>query len=245
MAINKKLLHFKTFANFNSQKLSANEENTSYTIGVDGAVTSGAPVVRYESICWIKDTKQMWTHGQLYDCSGGSSDVDFSEYLTAEEIAEIYATIESLDGKQDPLVSGTNIKTINNQSLLGSGNLTISPLTSIFYVSETSAATPIPMNIATVVTMVSTTSKTFTLATNSAVTNPAQLTTEQKWSLIFGISASLSSAPSITFNTGAIGTLYWANGTEPTFEVGKYYEVSFLNVGGVLLGVCGTFSASE
>ena len=29
------------------------------------------------------------------------------------------------DSKQDTLISGTNIKTINNQSLLGSGNITI------------------------------------------------------------------------------------------------------------------------
>jgi len=32
----------------------------------------------------------------------------------------------SLNAKQDSLISGTNIKTINNQSLLGSGNITIS-----------------------------------------------------------------------------------------------------------------------
>lgn len=32
-----------------------------------------------------------------------------------------------INGKQDTLVSGTNIKTINNQSLLGSGNITIDP----------------------------------------------------------------------------------------------------------------------
>ena len=30
-----------------------------------------------------------------------------------------------LNGKQDTLVSGTNIKTINNESLLGSGNIDI------------------------------------------------------------------------------------------------------------------------
>ena len=36
-----------------------------------------------------------------------------------------YATDEELSGKQDTLVSGTNIKTINNQSLLGSGNISI------------------------------------------------------------------------------------------------------------------------
>lgn len=33
---------------------------------------------------------------------------------------------QDISGKQDVLVSGTNIKTVNNQSLLGSGNLTIS-----------------------------------------------------------------------------------------------------------------------
>lgn len=33
---------------------------------------------------------------------------------------------EIIDEKQDNLVSGTNIKTVNNQSLLGSGNLTLS-----------------------------------------------------------------------------------------------------------------------
>ena len=32
---------------------------------------------------------------------------------------------ELVDNKQDNLVSGTNIKTINNQSLLGSGNIDI------------------------------------------------------------------------------------------------------------------------
>lgn len=32
----------------------------------------------------------------------------------------------ALSGKQDTLVSGTNIKTINNESILGSGNITIS-----------------------------------------------------------------------------------------------------------------------
>jgi hypothetical protein len=33
---------------------------------------------------------------------------------------------ELVDGKQDTLVSGTNIKTINNTSILGSGNIALS-----------------------------------------------------------------------------------------------------------------------
>lgn len=33
---------------------------------------------------------------------------------------------QDISGKQDTLVSGTNIKTINNTSILGSGNISIS-----------------------------------------------------------------------------------------------------------------------
>ena len=93
MAINKKLIHFKTFENFNSKKLSANEENTQYTIGIDGAVTDGEPDVKYQSICWIKDVQKIWTHSTIYNCAD--------------------------------LISGTNIKTINGESILGNGNIEI------------------------------------------------------------------------------------------------------------------------
>lgn len=92
MAITKKLIHFNQFSNFNTQKLSANRENTAYTIGVGGAVTTGEPYILYHSIVFIKDVLKIWTHGSLYDCGA----VDLSDYLTADEIAEVYATIESL-----------------------------------------------------------------------------------------------------------------------------------------------------
>lgn len=49
--------------------------------------------------------------------------IDLSGYAqTSAVTAEINAAVS---GKQDTLVSGTNIKTINNQSLLGSGNIDI------------------------------------------------------------------------------------------------------------------------
>jgi hypothetical protein len=63
MAINKKLIHFENFSNFNSKKLSANKENTKYTIGVNGTTQTGSPDILYQSIVYIKDTKQQWTHG--------------------------------------------------------------------------------------------------------------------------------------------------------------------------------------
>ena len=48
---------------------------------------------------------------------GTSGVVDLGTVITAHQ---------DISGKQDKLISGTNIKTINNQSLLGSGNIEIS-----------------------------------------------------------------------------------------------------------------------
>ena len=45
-------------------------------------------------------------------------------YITSDDLTG-YATTEQLNLKQDTLVSGTNIKTINGASILGSGNITI------------------------------------------------------------------------------------------------------------------------
>lgn len=49
--------------------------------------------------------------------------MDFNSKYKSSEIEEI---LDSVGGKQDKLVSGTNIKTINGASILGSGNITIS-----------------------------------------------------------------------------------------------------------------------
>ena len=41
------------------------------------------------------------------------------------DLGTVITSHQNISGKQDKLVSGTNIKTINNQSLLGSGNINI------------------------------------------------------------------------------------------------------------------------
>lgn len=46
-------------------------------------------------------------------------------YLTETAASETYATKQDMAGKQDTLVSGTNIKTINGNSILGEGNIEI------------------------------------------------------------------------------------------------------------------------
>ena len=59
---------------------------------------------------------------------GGVTDVEVDgTSVVSGGVAEI-----DLTGKQDTLVSGTNIKTINSQSLLGSGNITINTEDEIF-----------------------------------------------------------------------------------------------------------------
>lgn len=63
--------------------------------------------------------------------------VDGTEY-SAKYYAEQTATM--LDGKQDTLISGSNIKTVNSQSLLGSGNIDISATTSWGYITGTLSA---------------------------------------------------------------------------------------------------------
>ena len=53
------------------------------------------------------------------EISGGVSDEQ------AQEIAKIPTLETSLNNKQDTLVSGTNIKTVNSQSILGEGNIEV------------------------------------------------------------------------------------------------------------------------
>lgn len=91
MAINKKLIHFKNFSDFNSKKLSANENNTQYTLGINGAVTNGSPDILYQSICYIKDTKQQWTHGQLYD----GTNLNEAGFLAGEETSDQLDDVET------------------------------------------------------------------------------------------------------------------------------------------------------
>ena len=57
-----------------------------------------------------------------------------AKYVNNNGVSEMWLNIKNwvtsqLLGKQDTLVSGTTIKTVNNQSLLGSGNVSFTPPT--------------------------------------------------------------------------------------------------------------------
>lgn len=73
MAINKKLIHFKTFAAFKVELDAGNILET--------------------SIVWIKDKKQIYTHGEYYDCSS----------MSQEDMNKLEAII--LDGEGDKFLT--------------------------------------------------------------------------------------------------------------------------------------------
>lgn len=63
-----------------------------------------------------------------------------NSYLNKTGLQRFYNGIKTkISSKQDTLVSGTNIKTVNNQSLLGSGNITISGGSATFGYTKISA----------------------------------------------------------------------------------------------------------
>ena len=92
--IQHRYIHVENFEQFNTMKLSANAENTKYTIGLSEDVINGVPDVLYQSICWIKDIKKQWTHGQLY---GG--DNEFIERVTCNELRNLRNNAKLVPGK--------------------------------------------------------------------------------------------------------------------------------------------------
>jgi len=69
---------------------------------------------------------ELYTNGEIDTLLGNKSDIGHTHderYYTESEITSL------LSGKQNTLVSGTNIKTINGSSVLGSGDLAVTAVT--------------------------------------------------------------------------------------------------------------------
>lgn len=65
-------------------------------------------------------------NGSSITSSGTANIVTEGVYDASTNKIATMSDMPDITGKQDALVSGTNIKTINNQSILGSGNINIS-----------------------------------------------------------------------------------------------------------------------
>ena len=95
MAINKKLIHFNKKEDFEREVANGN--------------------ILDKSIVFIKDTKEIYTHGTIY----GSGNIDLSNYSTKEEIEkalEQYAKTQDLDEKQDTI---SDLDAIRSNAALG------------------------------------------------------------------------------------------------------------------------------
>lgn len=112
--------------------------NVSSFTNDSGYITSSA-LTDYAKKSEIPDISNLATKDEIPDISGLATKTELSGYALVKhthtvaditdfpEIPDVsnLATKTELAAKQDALVSGTNIKTINGTSLLGSGNITI------------------------------------------------------------------------------------------------------------------------
>ena len=83
-------------------------------------IISGAPIYTASSTYAVGDRVRY--SNNVWECITA---ITTAEVWTDAHWKTVAPLQEQIDDKQDHLVSGTNIKTINNQSILGSGNITI------------------------------------------------------------------------------------------------------------------------
>ena len=98
MALNKKLIHFNSKNNFMSEKNGVNNSPETPT-GEDG--TYGQ--IKGTSIVFIKDSGEIWTHGNLYRSVNWTDINENTEAIRNEKLYEIlnsvYEPITELDTK--------------------------------------------------------------------------------------------------------------------------------------------------
>lgn len=127
----------------------------------------------------------------------------------------------ALSGKQATLVSGTNIKTINSTSLLGSGDIAVS--------ANTPKATTIPAGgmLPNVYYALGTLTGSVTLS----MASPTESGILNQYFFTFDTG---STAPTITWSNLITS---WFGGSAPTINSSKHYEVSVIDGVGVCMEV--------
>ena len=95
--IDKKFIHFKNYDDFISQAGVGSVANiTTPTSGSEDARNAVYGQIKGSSIVFIKDTKQIWTHGQLY--SGNVDIATLSDVLRVDEDGAVNQTALSIGG---------------------------------------------------------------------------------------------------------------------------------------------------
>lgn len=175
----------------------------------------------------------------IVDTSGNILWCEGTDYISSQGIDAQTLHLRSWDSKQDTLVSGENIKTINGESILGSGNITISgsgsaqlPLNTVI-INLRGSNLAIPSGKVTELALLQTGGGTFALSADKKVGE------DNVWVIRFSISIDNLGIYQVVADEGY--SIKWANGVAPTFENGKYYEMSFRLIGTTFLGVWASF----
>ena len=109
MAINKKLIHFKTWDKFISQ----DGVNGNYSTPSDGKESDGTAVYGQllgTSIVFIKDVQKIWTHGKLYNCKdpdqilSESSENAVQNKIVASEFKRVWESIEEESKRKEVII---------------------------------------------------------------------------------------------------------------------------------------------
>ena len=149
-------------------------------------------------------------------------ETDLSNYYTKSEVDNKgYAKESDLTNKQETLVSGSNIKTINGQNIMGSGDLKVGTMT-----------------------VTTTTASTMSLSPNIYYRNTSTSLSSLSISLNNTTDNTITNEYIVEFTTSSSGTtislpntIKWSNGEMPTFEANTTYQISIINN----LGVCMKF----
>jgi hypothetical protein len=133
-------------------------------------------------------------------------------------------------------IGPNNIKTINNQSVIGYGNIELL-CSQLIKLNNTNNSQSVDLYSNEVLVFSKAqifSSKTFNIKLTDSIY-------DYTWTLKFQLS---STSPTITFNVPTNYTLKWANGITPTFSGnGAIYEITFKHIPTInaILGVVGEF----
>lgn len=123
---------------------------------------------------------------------------------------EVENKLDAIDGKQDTLISGTNIKTINGESILGEGDLTIESGSTVVVHAASETEVELTPNVI----------HKWDGATSLSLTVP-----EDPDGMVYSYKAVFVVASSV-FSLSLPYNLRWVNSTMPVFEYGMQYEIS-------------------
>lgn len=155
------------------------------------------------------------------------------DYYDSNLNTVIHTTLQdTLDNKQNLLVSGTNIKTINNNSLVGSGNVSVGTVTGIT-MNGASKGTSGVVDLGTVLTSETALSKGTTTGTGNAVTDisvSGHQITLTKGSTFLTSETSLSKGT--TTGSGNAVTDVSVNGHQITLTKGTTFLTSHQDISG-------------